>query len=166
MPYIRYNTETQKRDPTTYRERYTVDGQPAELAAPWVELELIQQPQPYVPDGKMVQRAIEINYVDKTYVEGWALVDLPPEVIAQQKREALRNALRTRFAMITDENLRASLNTQYAAIEAAFERGETLGVIRAMLSQVDVSDVEYLENLQTEMLALPEWAAAGYNPSA
>ncbi len=90
--YVRYNSDTQSIVGRTYSQPYSVDGEPAELPAPLVELELVEQEQPEVPEGKMLQRTQVADLDAKTYTRGWALVDLPPQMAKAQAFQAAKDA--------------------------------------------------------------------------
>lgn len=78
---------------------------------------------------------------------------------------ALRIALRATFvahpviAATDGDSLakNAQIMPMYTNVQVAFQAHIRKDVIRAMISSVDVSDDSQLSDLQTQLLALPEW---------
>lgn len=71
----------------------------------------------------------------------------------------LRAAMKTQFATITDTGKIARLNPMRTALRDSFAHHDSPSVMYQMIAQMDVSDDDTLQSLQTTILALSQWPA-------
>lgn len=102
-----YDINQEKFISRIYSNGYKVDGNPSELPEGIVELEIIiQEPLEFNSETQRLEKLEPvINLVEKTYTEGWQVIDLTAYEIAMQDWESPEYAVRivADADMATDE---------------------------------------------------------------